>query len=215
MPESTCPVCGTARTGSFRFCRSCGFDFDTIPSGAMAPPEPNVLREMATPDVLGTGGARRSRSGFSGVAIIVGIALGLIAVVGGVGLVAINVFLQHHDIPARLTVVDSGSSSKLRISGSTCRSAPGEPDIGPSTIVSVADPDGNVLATTTLGTGTVSGTACQFAFTLRGVPEVSSYVFKIDGLRLADTFSLEFFQSHGWNTAFAADLGQPADDLSG
>jgi hypothetical protein len=214
MPGETCPVCGAVRVGSFQFCRSCGFDFDTIPLEAMAP-QPNVLREMATADVLGAGDARRSRSGFSGVAIILGVALGLVALIGGVGLVAINLFLQHHDISATLIVVDSGSSSKLQVSGSSCRSAPGEPEIASSTIVSVADPDGKVLATTTLGTGSVSGTGCKFAFTLRGLPEVSSYVFKIDGLRLADTFSLEFFQSHGWNTAFAADLGKPADDLSG
>jgi hypothetical protein len=29
-----CPSCRTERTGSFRFCRSCGFDFDTSTPGA-------------------------------------------------------------------------------------------------------------------------------------------------------------------------------------
>jgi hypothetical protein len=29
MDATFCPRCGTQRTGSFRFCRSCGLDFDT------------------------------------------------------------------------------------------------------------------------------------------------------------------------------------------
>lgn len=28
--SSFCPKCGTQRTGSFRFCRSCGYDFDGV-----------------------------------------------------------------------------------------------------------------------------------------------------------------------------------------
>src|SRR3972149_5054674 len=37
-----CPQCGTARLGAFRYCPSCGFDFDTATAGqgAPAPPQP-------------------------------------------------------------------------------------------------------------------------------------------------------------------------------
>jgi hypothetical protein len=34
--QTFCPNCGTARQGAFRFCRSCGLDFDAVPE---APPK--------------------------------------------------------------------------------------------------------------------------------------------------------------------------------
>ena len=44
MATQMCPKCGAARTGSFRFCRTCGLDFDapetgtpTAPGGVLAP----------------------------------------------------------------------------------------------------------------------------------------------------------------------------------
>ena len=36
MATALCPNCGTARTGSFRFCRSCGLDFDAAAPSAPA-----------------------------------------------------------------------------------------------------------------------------------------------------------------------------------
>ena len=39
MAESTvCPQCGTPRVGQFRFCRSCGLDYDHLPATTPAPP---------------------------------------------------------------------------------------------------------------------------------------------------------------------------------
>ena len=41
MASAFCPQCGTARTGPFRFCRSCGLDFEGLPAAAehsLAPP---------------------------------------------------------------------------------------------------------------------------------------------------------------------------------
>jgi len=35
-----CPKCGTPRVGSFRFCRSCGLDFDQVHPGPAATPAP-------------------------------------------------------------------------------------------------------------------------------------------------------------------------------
>jgi hypothetical protein len=47
MAREFCPQCGNARTGSFRFCRSCGFDFDATPEGT---PLPAVLTTPAIAD---------------------------------------------------------------------------------------------------------------------------------------------------------------------
>jgi hypothetical protein len=48
LATETCPICGTGRTGSFRFCRSCGLDFDAdVPKA-----EPN--EESAPTAMLGS-----------------------------------------------------------------------------------------------------------------------------------------------------------------
>jgi micrococcal nuclease len=46
LAQPSCPQCGTARLGAFRFCRACGLDFDALPppltpsAPATAPAEP-------------------------------------------------------------------------------------------------------------------------------------------------------------------------------
>jgi hypothetical protein len=35
-----CPKCGTPRTGTFRFCRTCGLDFDALPAAPTVVPQP-------------------------------------------------------------------------------------------------------------------------------------------------------------------------------
>jgi len=43
MAGEFCPRCGTARAGAFRFCRSCGFDFEhDVPPPAAAPEQPQT-----------------------------------------------------------------------------------------------------------------------------------------------------------------------------
>jgi hypothetical protein len=54
LATGLCPNCATPRTGSFRFCRSCGLDYDAVPMSASNPapavkaPEPDVA---AGPDM--------------------------------------------------------------------------------------------------------------------------------------------------------------------
>jgi hypothetical protein len=52
MFSTFCPTCGTRRVGAFRFCRSCGFDFDAFPA-IHAPVQPIVSQrapgQVATP----------------------------------------------------------------------------------------------------------------------------------------------------------------------
>ena len=48
LATETCPICGTDRTGSFRFCRSCGLDFDADAPNAESAPLGIVGSEPAT-----------------------------------------------------------------------------------------------------------------------------------------------------------------------
>jgi hypothetical protein len=48
MQGEFCPSCGTARIGALRYCRSCGFDFDTLTAGAR-PMEPTSVQPAGQP----------------------------------------------------------------------------------------------------------------------------------------------------------------------
>jgi micrococcal nuclease len=63
-----CPQCGSARTGAFRFCRSCRFDFD---SGA--PPAPAIAQPVAKPTTRNRLTGRQWLG--AGVALVVGLAV--------------------------------------------------------------------------------------------------------------------------------------------
>ena len=47
MSTGSCPVCGTARVGSFRYCRSCGLDYD---SGVPNVPTPAPVIQDPVPE---------------------------------------------------------------------------------------------------------------------------------------------------------------------
>jgi micrococcal nuclease len=56
MGTLTCQQCGQTRLGNFRFCRACGFDFDTLPKVVVPAPvvEPAVVRRsrsLRMPDI--------------------------------------------------------------------------------------------------------------------------------------------------------------------
>lgn len=53
MATEFCPKCGTARAGSYRFCRSCGLDLDVTPSASAAPvPTPQLAHPMRNVGML-------------------------------------------------------------------------------------------------------------------------------------------------------------------
>jgi len=66
--REVCPQCGNARTGSFRFCRSCGFDYDRAPRVPAAPAAaapgtparvaPSASAARARPRLFTAGGIR-------------------------------------------------------------------------------------------------------------------------------------------------------------
>lgn len=50
MGQEFCPRCGTPRIGSFRYCRECALDFDTLPSGTDLRSGPERVPHPATLD---------------------------------------------------------------------------------------------------------------------------------------------------------------------
>lgn len=50
-----CPQCGNARTASFRFCRTCGFDYDSAPPAAAASAPTVHVPSGAEAPAAGTG----------------------------------------------------------------------------------------------------------------------------------------------------------------
>jgi hypothetical protein len=74
-----CPRCGTPRVGSFRFCRSCGLDFDAVAEPASVTTAP--ITEPVTPAVVAAPPSARgmSRRGKAGVGLAVVFALGAIS----------------------------------------------------------------------------------------------------------------------------------------
>ena len=63
-----CPQCGSARTGAFRFCRQCRFDFDGV-----APSPVPIAQPVAKPSTKSRLTGRQWLG--SGVALVVGLAV--------------------------------------------------------------------------------------------------------------------------------------------
>jgi len=83
MLVMSCPKCGTRRVGAFRFCLSCGFDFDTDPA-IHAPVPPIVSQRVPEPDATPTpdgknvakSAARSSLGGLVNGVLVIGGAIG-------------------------------------------------------------------------------------------------------------------------------------------
>jgi hypothetical protein len=75
-PDQLCPRCGALRTGPFRYCRTCGLDFDLLLSAqAVSSPSsmPGALIDTFEPEARATAGSSWWRSGVSRVAASLGL----------------------------------------------------------------------------------------------------------------------------------------------
>jgi hypothetical protein len=82
--NESCPQCGTARVGAFRFCRGCGLDFDALDATSSAVPADSLSATQVTriapvapvaPVASGSTGGRltKRRATLGGVAVLVGL----------------------------------------------------------------------------------------------------------------------------------------------
>lgn len=87
LAQEYCPRCGTPRVGSFRFCRSCQLDFNSIPASqpAAAPPAPQqptaaTVSESIAPSTAAPAAASRS---IAPGRVLIWVVIGLLVVTGG------------------------------------------------------------------------------------------------------------------------------------
>jgi hypothetical protein len=196
MAGEYCPQCGTARVGALRFCRSCAFDYDTLPqveirSPAVAAPlvaAPDGPPSASTAPVA-LPSSTSSRKGWIVLGAVIFAAI--VAAAGFVSLSNSGTLSPHHDIAGTfdLKTTDSAPAS--------CEGSGGYADIRLGTNVTLRDGDGKLLGTTSLGTGTGSGTTCSFTFNFRSIGEVPFYTVEV-GRRGALSYSLADMQSFGW-----------------
>lgn len=214
MLSESCPHCGARRTGALRFCQSCGFDFDLAPSetGPRPVPQPNVLRGAVTSAPPAQGRRTAGRAWL--VVIPLAVAALAVAVVAGAGLYATGVIPHRHDVLGSYLLINLNPEvPRFEVAGSTCRGAPGSSGIGPATVVSVEDATGTVLGSSTLGTGALKGTGCEWMFTLHDLPEVASYTFNLAGQTI-QTLTLDEMNRGNWAVAWSVAIGDMPADLN-
>ena len=79
MFSTICPECSARRVGAFRFCRSCGYDFDAAPAvPASVPPIASELtrEHVPTPTQDRRGGTRSELPGLVNALWVIGGAIG-------------------------------------------------------------------------------------------------------------------------------------------
>jgi hypothetical protein len=172
-----CPQCATARVGALRFCRSCAFDYDTLPQAEVrapvsAEPRPAPADALVAPEppvaISAAAGPSSSRRGWillGGVIFIAVVAAAAFIALGNSGVLA-----PHHDVTGSFDLIDTSTDfPSISKTGSGCKGTSGYSDIGPGTNVTIKNGEGKILATGSLGDGTGTLTRCTFSFTLCGV----------------------------------------------
>lgn len=195
MSGEFCPRCGTPRTASFRFCRRCQFDYDTLgEQGGPAPvPEPTPEAIAAAPPVPASAGSRR---GWVALGVVIFVAI--VAAAAFIGLSSSGALAPRHSVTGTFTLQDTDAEfPSITTSGSTCRGTGGYGDVSPGQPVTLRDGDGKILGATTLGSGVGSVSRCVFSFGLDNIREAPFYSIEV-GRRGEISYSLADMKAKGW-----------------
>lgn len=207
MAGDFCPKCGAQRVGEFRFCRSCGFDFDALPAPTVvdAPPPPTEAPSVSSPAFPHpvpevTGAAERSKRPWVVLGVVIFVAI--LAAAGFIGLSNSGALAARHDITGTFTLIDTDLEfSGISTSGDTCEGDGGYSDINQGVEVTVRDGTGKLLQTGSLGEGTGNLVRCEFPFTIKGVPETDFYSVEV-GSRGDLSYSLDDMKANAWTLGF-------------
>jgi hypothetical protein len=82
MAREFCPQCGTGRVGALRFCRSCAFDYDSLPPAESRAASPAETHDQPTAGVAPSAAVPEASSR-NVSRLLIGLALGVAIVIGG------------------------------------------------------------------------------------------------------------------------------------
>jgi hypothetical protein len=198
MESQFCPSCGTTRVGALRFCRSCGFDYDSVRD---SPTQPTAMPSDGPPVVLPMAAASATPTSGRRPWLILGVVI-FVAVVAAAGFISLNssgILTPHHDVVGTFEVDNTDTTlSAITVVGGTCKGTSGYSDLGPGTPVTLKDGDGKLLGTTTLGTGSGTAVRCTFSFNFTNIPEVSFYTLEV-GRRGGISYGLSDMKAQSWS----------------
>ena len=137
--------------------------------------------------------------------IVILLALVVIGIVAAVALGAVSLPGSQHTVQGDFLLTDTSTTGGgIDDSGVSCQGDGGYSDIGPGTNVTVKNEKGELLATTTLGTGSGGSTYCEFKFMLTVPDNAKFYTFEV-GRRGELSYSHDEMDSSGWSVG--ASLG--------
>jgi hypothetical protein len=203
---SFCPKCGTVVGPDDRFCRKCGYDMisaspsptaagtaaDHVETAALASPPPNLVEPtVAAPVAEATKGVRAP--------LIVGLVVVALLAVGGVVMLT-NGAIGGHTVKGTFEL--NGGFDSVAATTTGCEGKGGYGDIGPGTPVTVKNEKGELLDTTSLGTGTGGTYTCSFTFMLKVPDTAKFYTFEV-GRRGEISNSHEDMVASGWTAGLS------------
>ncbi len=104
--------------------------------------------------------------------------------------------LEKTTVTGTFVLSDNAGAEGIVSDGETCQGANGYSDVNPGTIVTVKNGKGEMLATTTLGTGKGSPATCTFTFTVPLTEGQDRYVLSV-GRRGEFSYSFEQLVAKG------------------
>jgi hypothetical protein len=128
----------------------------------------------------------------------------LVIVGGGLGVWRLveHASAGNNTITGTFTLTDSSSNYSTLSDGQSCTGNSGYNDIAAGTEVQVSNQAGTILATSSLGAGTIQSGTCGFPFSVSHVPNASFYQIEVSH-RGYVTLSKSELQNNDWTAGLA------------